>query len=455
MRSLSPPKDTSRPITTRLDFRPKESALRLTVIRNGMRAESFALEGDEITIGRKAGNQVMLGDKCVSGYHAKIRKLATGDLELTDLESFNGTIINGKSVKTSPVRPGDHLLFGITEAILETRATYEDADELVHVFQAYQEECGLLEKRREALSREAELNHSRVEHLKTERVRVLKECDQVQQKLDSDRSELYHVRKELAAANTLLDRIQQELQDARDEREELKRFKAQRSEMEAQMETRKRELNRTIQAIDEAKQEQKDLEETCVEMRKKESELQELTMEIEEAQAERDGLRQESRDFRKILDDFDGIKKKRQRELDEMDSLKTRKQAELDFYERRIEQNREERDGLLDETRDLKNSLKGLEQRRDKLAMQEIELEEKVESLKTSEAPPAKLPSAPVPMPMALSAQNAASESASAEESPLDAIKNAIAATEEFEAPHRPKPVPYQHSSKNDEQNPG
>lgn len=76
-----------------------------------------------VTIGREEGNQLRLNDERVSRFHAKVQ-LDNGDFVLTDLESTNGTRVNGNTVQIRRLRPGDRvgvgrslLLFGSNEEI--------------------------------------------------------------------------------------------------------------------------------------------------------------------------------------------------------------------------------------------------------------------------------------------------------------------------------------------------
>lgn len=55
---------------------------------------------DEITIGRKEGNSLILGDKHISGNHA-VLTVKNNYLYLKDLNSTNGTFVNGKRIVSS------------------------------------------------------------------------------------------------------------------------------------------------------------------------------------------------------------------------------------------------------------------------------------------------------------------------------------------------------------------
>ena len=81
-----------------------------------------------ITIGREEGNGLRLNDERISRFHAKVQQ-EDGDVIITDLESTNGTRVNGSPVQIRRLRPGDQislgrsmLLFGTLEEIASRKA---------------------------------------------------------------------------------------------------------------------------------------------------------------------------------------------------------------------------------------------------------------------------------------------------------------------------------------------
>jgi len=67
---------------------------------------------DQLTIGRKGDNLLILGDKYVSSQHARIYMKNTNYI-LQDLRSTNGTIMNNKRVKeTVYIKKGDVIKIG-------------------------------------------------------------------------------------------------------------------------------------------------------------------------------------------------------------------------------------------------------------------------------------------------------------------------------------------------------
>ncbi len=72
----------------------------------------YGLNGSSFTIGRAAGNDIVLPAGAASSHHAVLKMNETGDFTVTDLESTNKTKVNGRAIQTSPLRNGDVLAFG-------------------------------------------------------------------------------------------------------------------------------------------------------------------------------------------------------------------------------------------------------------------------------------------------------------------------------------------------------
>src|SRR5207245_10551515 len=82
-----------------------------------------------VTTIREEWNILRLNDERVSRFHAKMQQ-DNSDIILTDLESTNGTRVNGNVVQIRRLRPGDRihlgrslLLFGSNEEIAARMAT--------------------------------------------------------------------------------------------------------------------------------------------------------------------------------------------------------------------------------------------------------------------------------------------------------------------------------------------
>src|SRR6202140_4461555 len=82
-----------------------------------------------LTIGREEGNVLRLNDERVSRFHAKVQA-DSGEIILTDLESTNGTRVNGHVVQIRRLGAGNRfgaarslLLFGTESDIAARHAT--------------------------------------------------------------------------------------------------------------------------------------------------------------------------------------------------------------------------------------------------------------------------------------------------------------------------------------------
>lgn len=75
-----------------------------------------------VEIGRDPACALPLDDDLVSRHHARVSP-RNGSVVVEDLESTNGTFVNGMTL-TGPtaINPGDHLLIGVTVVELRTRS---------------------------------------------------------------------------------------------------------------------------------------------------------------------------------------------------------------------------------------------------------------------------------------------------------------------------------------------
>ncbi|GAB2727536.1 FHA domain-containing protein [Streptomyces bullii] len=71
-----------------------------------------------VRIGRASDNDLVIDDLVVSRRHAELRALPDGTYEIADLGSHNGTYLNGRSVTSAPVGPGDIVGIGHSEFCL-------------------------------------------------------------------------------------------------------------------------------------------------------------------------------------------------------------------------------------------------------------------------------------------------------------------------------------------------
>jgi predicted component of type VI protein secretion system len=80
--------------------------------------KDFSLQDGGKTIGRAPGNDIVLENLLVSGHHARIDQ-AGGDYILTDLQSKNGTYVNGARISSAKLTQGDQILIGKHTLVFE------------------------------------------------------------------------------------------------------------------------------------------------------------------------------------------------------------------------------------------------------------------------------------------------------------------------------------------------
>lgn len=87
------------------------ASVTLSVLEGLERGRIFRNLQTPITIGREEVNSVQLNDERISRLHAKLQD-DHGNVIFTDLNSTNGSRINGHPVQLRILRPGDHLQLG-------------------------------------------------------------------------------------------------------------------------------------------------------------------------------------------------------------------------------------------------------------------------------------------------------------------------------------------------------
>jgi pSer/pThr/pTyr-binding forkhead associated (FHA) protein len=86
-------------------------AAKLILSMDGLVLKEFPLEKERVTIGRKETNDIHIDNLAVSGNHAVIVTILN-DSFLEDLNSTNGTLVNGKQVQKHFLQDGDVVEIG-------------------------------------------------------------------------------------------------------------------------------------------------------------------------------------------------------------------------------------------------------------------------------------------------------------------------------------------------------
>jgi hypothetical protein len=96
-----------------LDMRDVTGRGPALVIRagGGRAGESFPLEGERLTVGRRPDSDIFLDDVTVSRDHAILVRRGN-DYHLDDLGSLNGTYVNRRRIESHRLADGDELQIG-------------------------------------------------------------------------------------------------------------------------------------------------------------------------------------------------------------------------------------------------------------------------------------------------------------------------------------------------------
>jgi len=95
---------------------------KLVLLSAGMTGRIHDLKVDKTTIGRVEDNTFQIAEPSVSSHHCEIL-LRGSDVVVRDLNSTNGTFINGEKVTETVLKPGQVLRLGQIEMRLETEGS--------------------------------------------------------------------------------------------------------------------------------------------------------------------------------------------------------------------------------------------------------------------------------------------------------------------------------------------
>lgn len=91
---------------------------KLVIQNQGMTGRACELHTDRTTIGRVEDNTFHIADPSVSSHHCEVQ-LRGSDIIIRDLNSTNGSFINGNKIEESVLKPGQVLRLGQVELKLE------------------------------------------------------------------------------------------------------------------------------------------------------------------------------------------------------------------------------------------------------------------------------------------------------------------------------------------------
>ena len=73
-----------------------------------------------LILGRDPSNQLEVGDPAVSRKHCSVSEVSTDVFEIADLDSHNGTFVNGARVSRHTIQHGDRIRIGNSEFVFLT-----------------------------------------------------------------------------------------------------------------------------------------------------------------------------------------------------------------------------------------------------------------------------------------------------------------------------------------------
>lgn len=96
---------------------------KLTVLYEKLRGKVFELNKDQMSIGRRDGNDIVIKDASLSGHHADILRVERDGRTvyiLRDNDSTNGTRINNLPITEQELKNSDIILFGGVEVLFDS-----------------------------------------------------------------------------------------------------------------------------------------------------------------------------------------------------------------------------------------------------------------------------------------------------------------------------------------------
>ena len=98
----------------------------------------FGLDGkrSEQKIGRDDDCEIVVDSPEISRFHAQLKVLRNGRLEIADLGSLNGTFVNGRRITAEPLRRGDKVRLGPHFCF---KVLYQDDEDFTYARQLYEQ----------------------------------------------------------------------------------------------------------------------------------------------------------------------------------------------------------------------------------------------------------------------------------------------------------------------------
>ncbi len=99
---------------------------RLLVLAGPLKDSTIHLADGETTVGREPTNSVVIIDPSVSRHHCLLRLEPDGCFQIKDMDSRNGTVVNGVPVKEQGLRHGDQISIGDSSFLFQLEEQLEE-----------------------------------------------------------------------------------------------------------------------------------------------------------------------------------------------------------------------------------------------------------------------------------------------------------------------------------------
>ncbi len=102
------------------DIKPVSNDLEpfVRLYKSGEFLRSYQIKAGNTVIGRDPANVIAINDRFVSRHHFVIEYRQGQELFIQDLQSRNGTFVNGEKVKRQRLLHGDRIVFGVYEFVI-------------------------------------------------------------------------------------------------------------------------------------------------------------------------------------------------------------------------------------------------------------------------------------------------------------------------------------------------
>jgi len=90
---------------------------RLVAISGSLEGTTREVKDGSLALGRDPSNQVWVGESAVSRKHCAISEVSSGVYEIVDLDSHNGTFVNGVRINRTAIQHGDRICIGTSEFV--------------------------------------------------------------------------------------------------------------------------------------------------------------------------------------------------------------------------------------------------------------------------------------------------------------------------------------------------